>query len=85
MLIEGLKEVESSDVSTFRQRTLTVSERYQERGYGARINVPELRLQGLWLGRIGFEVGDRVTVDYVDGKLVISLLPMEPESVQKAG
>jgi hypothetical protein len=47
--------------------------------------VPELRLQGLWLGRAGFEAGARVVVDYVGDKLVISLSPRQPECLKEAG
>jgi hypothetical protein len=84
MPIKSTERVVHKDGAAFKQRTLTVSERYQERAYRAHVNVPELRLQGLWLGRAGFEAGSRVVVDHVDDKLIISLLPV-PERFQEAG
>lgn len=79
--------VVSNGVNSFKQRKATVQERYRQRKYLLKggIMVPELCVRGLWLGRLGFEAGARVIVDYVDDKLVISLAPQETESVEKAG
>lgn len=80
-----MEQVVSNEASAFKQRTLTVSERHQEREQTRGVWVPELRLRGLWLGQIGFEAGVRVVVDYVDDKLVISLSPGQPECSKEAG
>jgi hypothetical protein len=85
MPIESKEQVVSNEVSAFKQRTLTVSERHQERELTQGVWVPELRLQGLWLGRAGFEAGARVVVDHVGDKLVISLSPRQPECLKEAG
>ncbi|MCD9015187.1 type I toxin-antitoxin system SymE family toxin [Parachryseolinea silvisoli] len=85
MLIESMEQVVGNEVRAFKQRTLTVSERHQEREMTRGVWVPELRLQGLWLKRAGFEAGARVVVDYVDDKLVISLSPGQPVCLKEAG
>jgi hypothetical protein len=85
MPIESMEQVVRNDVSAFKQRTLTVSERHQERELTRGVWVPELRLQGLWLGRAGFEAGARVVVDCVGDKLVISRSPGPPGSMRKVG
>ena len=35
--------------------------------------VPAIRLQGKWLQKLGFEIGKKVNVECLDGKLSISL------------
>ena len=50
-------------------RELTVSE---STNYG-RKTAPMLRLQGLWMQELGFNVGDPVLVKCEDGKLIITL------------
>ena len=49
-------------------RELTVSE---ATNYGRR-TAPMLRIQGLWLQELGFNVGDPVLVQCEDGKLIIT-------------
>jgi hypothetical protein len=49
-------------------RELTVSE---ATNYGRR-TAPMLRIQGLWLQELGFNIGDSVMVKCDDGKLVIT-------------
>ncbi len=49
-------------------RELTVSE---ATNYGRR-TTPMLRIQGLWLQELGFNVGDPVLVKCEDGKLIIT-------------
>lgn len=49
-------------------RELTVSE---ATNYGRR-TAPMLRIQGLWLQELGFNVGDPVLVKCEDGKLIIT-------------
>lgn len=49
-------------------RELTVSE---ATNYG-RKTAPMLRIQGLWLQELGFNIGDPVLVKCEDGKLIIT-------------
>jgi antitoxin component of MazEF toxin-antitoxin module len=55
-------------------RALTVSE---ATNYG-RKTAPMLRIQGLWLQELGFNIGDPVLVKCEDGKLIIT---QDPERV----
>lgn len=50
-------------------RELTISEACS---YG-RNPAPQLRIQGLWMKDLGFNIGDAVRVKCEDGRLVISL------------
>jgi len=49
-----------------KRRTLTVSYTHSRD-----VIVPRIRIEGQWLGRAGFYVGDRVSVVVRKGKLVI--------------
>jgi endoribonuclease symE len=50
-------------------RELTVS---SFSGYGCK-SAPMLRLQGLWLEELGFNIGDPILVRCEDGQLIITL------------
>ena len=41
------------------------STRYTDRRYS---EVPKIQMEGKWLEAIGFSVGDKILVDYEDGK-----------------
>lgn len=42
-------------------------------------SVPEVRLIGVWLKELGFLPGDKISVEYIDGKLVIEKIPITLE------
>ena len=44
--------------------------------------VPEIRIVGLWLQELGFNVGDKYTVELVEGKLIIEKVPVIIEEVK---
>ena len=44
------------------------STRYTDRRY---IEVPKIQMEGKWLEAIGFSVGDRITVVYQNGEIII--------------
>ena len=44
--------------------------------------VPEIRIVGLWLQELGFNVGDKYTVELVEGKLIIEKVPVIIEKVK---
>jgi len=50
------------------ERTLTVNYLFTN---GNKRPYPFIRLQGRWLERLGFAVGDKVTVTAGDGRIVI--------------
>ena len=44
------------------------STRYTGRSYS---EVPKIQMEGKWLETIGFSVGDRIHVDYDNGRIII--------------
>ena len=44
------------------------SNRYTGRRYS---EIPKIQMEGKWLEAIGFSVGDKVHLDYDDGKIII--------------
>lgn len=60
-------------------RELTVSEAV---GY-SRKPAPMLRIQGLWLQDLGFNVGDPILVKCEDGKLIITLDQVRAEAMEQ--
>ncbi|KAA0992955.1 SymE family type I addiction module toxin [Dyadobacter aurulentus] len=68
------------------ERHLTVYSKYVPRGWYQYVRMPEIRLCGKWLLDAGFACGDEVTVRLLEGKLEISLKPVEepePAPVRK--
>ena len=52
--------------------TKTIKVQYSMRYTGRRYSeVPKIQMEGKWLEAIGFSVGDRIHVDYDDGKIII--------------
>ncbi len=57
-----------------KDKLIAVTDYYQGRG----VRVPMIRLRGRWLARAGFEQGQRVRVELLDGLLVLIPLPPDP-------
>lgn len=52
--------------------TKTIKVQYFTRYTGRRYSeVPKIQMEGKWLEAIGFSVGDKILVDYDDGKIII--------------
>ena len=52
--------------------TKTIKVQYSTRYIGRRYSeVPKIQMEGKWLEAIGFSVGDKILVDYDDGKIII--------------
>ena len=52
--------------------TKTIKVQYSTRYTGKRYSeVPKIQMEGKWLEAIGFSVGDKIRVDYGDGKIII--------------
>ena len=62
-------------------RHLTVNYVYQERTYDSKL-VSRISLAGVWLENAGFTVGDKVTVQVENDRIVISKLKQEKPEVQ---
>ena len=54
---------------TAADRKLTVSGLYDQRNMKTR---PYIRISGDWLERLGFEIGGKINVKCMDGKLIIT-------------
>lgn len=52
---------------------------YYGRGKDYR-RLPQITLKGLWLERMGFSVGDNLTVDCQPGRVVVTREGAEPEN-----
>lgn len=44
--------------------------KYRSLSYGSKV-VPELKLSGVWLEKLGFKAGSRVKITAVSGQLII--------------
>ena len=52
--------------------TKTIKVQYSTRYTGRRYSeVPKIQMEGKWLEDIGFSVGDKIYVEYDDGKIII--------------
>ena len=52
--------------------TKTIKVQYSTRYTGRRYSeVPKIQMEGKWLEAIGFSVGDKVRVNYDNGKIII--------------
>ena len=63
-------------------RSKTISVQYSTRvktgndgpfRYGRHVQRPRITMEGIWLEKLGFHIGDRLEVDYGDGFLYIRL------------
>lgn len=53
-------------------RKLKIYSKYQTRRYGL-TTIPEIRLKGKWLEKLGFKQGKRISVEQKKNKLTITL------------
>ncbi len=52
--------------------TKTIKVQYSTRYTGRKCSeVPKIQMEGKWLEAIGFSVGDKLRVDYDNGKIII--------------
>ncbi|UMY64670.1 MULTISPECIES: SymE family type I addiction module toxin [unclassified Flavobacterium] len=52
-------------------RKLKIHRKYQVRAYGITTTIPEIRLKGKWLEKLGFRQGQTVIVEELEDTLVI--------------
>lgn len=55
-----------------RYRKLKIYQKFQSRAWKG-IVVPEIRLEGKWLKKLGFEIGKEIEVEQQKNKLTITL------------
>lgn len=53
-------------------RKLKIHSKYKQRSWRY-ITVPEIRLEGKWLNKLGFEEGKQVRIEQLKNKLIITL------------
>ncbi|NOQ76142.1 MAG: type I addiction module toxin, SymE family [Crocinitomix sp.] len=53
-------------------RKLKILSKFQRREYNKHVTVPEIKLEGKWLEKLGFELGGEVMVKQQKGKLTIT-------------
>jgi toxic protein SymE len=59
-------------MTTTKNRRLTISTKFRGRTYDS-TTVPEIRLEGRWLEKVGFNGGQRVKIQQEPGRLIITL------------
>ena len=47
--------------------------------YNGKKDMPEIRLTGIWLQELGFNIGDKISLELIEGKLVIEKIPVIEE------
>lgn len=55
-----------------KKRVLTVSSVYEGATYHNCREVPFIRLRGKWLQALGFEIGQKFTVEESEGRLILA-------------
>lgn len=53
-------------------RKLKIHKKYQSRTYGG-TTIPEIRLEGKWLGKLGFKEGQIIKIEEKKNKLTITI------------
>ncbi len=56
-----------------KHRTLKVYSKFQERAYRKHVMVPEIRLSGKWLSKLGFKEGMNIVIEEEDKRIIILL------------
>ena len=54
-------------------RKSTVTYRYYDTFYNGAVKIPEIRVRGKWLESAGFQVGDKITIEIYESRLVIQV------------
>jgi len=53
-----------------KERSLTVVSRFRKNKFSETV-CPEIRLSGLWLKACGFSTGQKITINYQQGEIII--------------
>lgn len=51
--------------------------------YNGKKTIPQIRINGIWLQELGFNIGDRISLELIEGKLVIEKMPAEEIKLTK--
>ena len=51
--------------------------------YNGKNTIPQIRINGIWLQELGFNIGDRISLELIEGKLVIEKMPKEETEITK--
>lgn len=51
--------------------------------YNGNKTIPQIRINGIWLQELGFNIGDKISLELIEGKLIIEKLPVEETELTK--
>ena len=51
--------------------------------YNGKKTIPRIRINGIWLQELGFNIGDKISLELIEGELVIKKLPKEEAKITK--
>ena len=51
--------------------------------YNGKKTIPQIRINGIWLQELGFNIGDKISLELIEGKLVIEKMPAEEIKLTK--
>lgn len=51
--------------------------------YNGKKTIPQIRINGIWLQELGFNIGDKISLELIEGKLIIEKLPQEEVKTKK--
>ena len=51
--------------------------------YNGKKTIPQIRINGIWLQELGFNIGDKISLELIEGKLIIEKLPAEETKLTK--
>lgn len=51
--------------------------------YNGKKTIPQIRINGIWLQELGFNIGDKISLELIEGKLIIEKLPVEETKLTK--
>lgn len=54
-----------------KHRKLKIYAKYQPRRWGGGVSIPEIRLEGKWLDKLGFKTGQTIIIEQELHKLII--------------
>ena len=51
--------------------------------YNGKKTIPQIRINGIWLQELGFNIGDKISLELIEGELVIEKMPAEEIKLTK--
>ena len=51
--------------------------------YNGKKTIPQIRINGIWLQELGFNIGDKISLELIEGELVIKKMPKGEAKITK--